>query len=173
MTQANWRWCFIINIPIAVISHIVIFFLLRKELIGPQDQIIQVDDGSVVGVKRKGLRQKLSIVDYMGMTLFISSICLIILSITWGGVTYSWVSVHVLIPLVLGGILFIIFWFWEYLMGPGKVISRMFNRQAPMIPLKLFKDRDICILTYLNFCTGTGEYSIFADTIFFQLTELA
>ena len=156
LTQSNWRWCFIINIPIAVMGHIAVFWLLRKELVGPQAQITEDGNGNILSIERRSLIAKLSVVDYIGIIFFISAICLIILSITWGGATYSWHSVHVLVPLVLGGILFVVFWFWEYLMEPGHLLSTKLKNQAPMIPLNLFYDKDICILTYLNFSTGMG-----------------
>lgn len=36
LTQASWRWCFAINLPIAVLVMILALLLLRKVLLGPQ-----------------------------------------------------------------------------------------------------------------------------------------
>ncbi|CAD6445439.1 e91f15f3-b776-412b-b345-d69a89be1e64 [Sclerotinia trifoliorum] len=36
LTQVSWRWCFIINIPIALVGMIGAHFLLRPILLGPQ-----------------------------------------------------------------------------------------------------------------------------------------
>ena len=36
LTEANWRWCFILNIPLSVIGLVLVHFVLRPELLGPQ-----------------------------------------------------------------------------------------------------------------------------------------
>lgn len=46
LTQANWRWCFILNIPIGVVGVVLVHFVLRPELFGPQK--ITRSDGATV-----------------------------------------------------------------------------------------------------------------------------
>ncbi len=36
LTQANWRYCFIITIPISVVGIILSYVVLRSELLGPR-----------------------------------------------------------------------------------------------------------------------------------------
>lgn len=36
LTQVNWRWCFAINLPIAVVGMLLIVIILGKDLVGPQ-----------------------------------------------------------------------------------------------------------------------------------------
>jgi hypothetical protein len=158
--QASWRWCFIINVPIAVVSHIAVFFLLRKELIKAQPHRRE-DDGKITIIETPTLLAKLSIMDYGGMFLFFFGAGLIILGLTWGGATYPWKSVAVLAPLIIGCILFVLFFVYEYMMAPSRALSRVFPSQESMIPLSLFKARDMSILAYLNFSTGMALFSVF------------
>ena len=147
--------------PIALVSHVAVFFLLRKELVKAQPHRREDEDGKVTVIETPTLLAKLSIIDYGGVILFFFGTGLLILGLTWGGVAYSWHSTAVLISLILGSILFISFFVYEYLMAPGRVLSRVFPRQSPMIPLSLFKTRDIGLLTYLSFSTGMALYSVF------------
>ena len=56
--------------PIAVLSHITVFFLLRKELVKAQPHRHEDADGNVTMVEKPTLLAKLSIIDYGGMLLF-------------------------------------------------------------------------------------------------------
>jgi len=104
---------------------------------------------------------KFSVIDYGGMFLFFFGVGLIILGLTWAGVVYPWKSTAVLAPLIIGCILFLSFFAYEFLLTPGRALSRMFPSQALMIPLSLFKSRDMALLIYLNFSTGMALFSVF------------
>lgn len=159
--QASWRWCFIINVPIAAISHVAVFFLLRKELIKAQPHKREDGGGKITVIETPTLLTKLSIIDYGGMLLFFFGAGLMILGLTWGGVTYPWKSTSVLAPLIIGCVLFLLFFIYEYFMAPGRILSRIFPSQDPMIPLSLFRVRDMSLLAYLNFSTGMALFSVF------------
>lgn len=85
MTQANWRLCFALSIPISLIASILIFFLLRDELVEGEYPFS--------GHNRKPLLAAFSTFDYGGMVLFISGTGLIMLGVSYGGVKYPWNSV--------------------------------------------------------------------------------
>ena len=159
--QASWRWCFIINVPIALVSHLAVFFFLRKELVKAQPHKREDADGKISMVEKPTILAKLAIIDYGGMLLFFFGSGLIVLAVTWGGVTYPWHSASVLIPLIIGCILFVSFFVYEYLMMPGHIFSRIFPQQDAMIPLSLFRSRDMSLLAYLNFSTGMALFSVF------------
>jgi hypothetical protein len=112
-------------------------------------------------VEKPTLLAKLSIVDYGGMALFLFGCGLLILAVTWGGATYPWASSAVLVPLVIGAIMFFSFFVYEYFMVPGKALSRTLPSQEPMIPLTTFHNKDMCLLAYLNFSTGMAMFSVF------------
>jgi hypothetical protein len=148
-------------VPIAVLSHITVFFLLRKELVQAQPHRREDADGKVTMVEKPTFLAKLSIIDYGGMLLFFFGAGLIVLAVTWGGATDPWSSSAVLVPLVIGGIMFFSFFVYEHLMVPGRALSRIFPSQEPMIPLSLFRTKDMGLLAYLNFSTGMAMFSAF------------
>ncbi|GAA5882906.1 hypothetical protein JCM16303_006639 [Sporobolomyces ruberrimus] len=82
-SAGQWRWLFYLNLPIcAVAVGLVLAFLKVKT---PQTT----------------WREKLQQMDWFNL-LFVASATSAILGLTWGGVTYSWTSYQVLVPLILG-----------------------------------------------------------------------
>ncbi|PGH19189.1 hypothetical protein AJ80_04160 [Polytolypa hystricis UAMH7299] len=160
----NWRYCFVLNIPICVFAHVAIFMLLRKELIG--------GTYFTKGSRRSSFLQGLATVDVGGTILFILGVGLIILATAWGGATYPWLSPTVLIPLIAGSILFIIFFIYEYLLEPGRLVARIFPHQNAMLPFSLFEKRDLTLLAILQFSAGAALYAAFYFiSIYFTLVE--
>jgi MFS family permease len=153
LANSNWRYCFVVSIPITVIAQVLIFFVLRKELVHGTHHL--------TGPERKSFMSGLSTIDVGGTILFIFGAGLMILGTSWGGSKYSWSSYHVLVPLVIGAVLFVLFFVYEYLLEPGKIINRLFPRQVAMIPWKLFERRDVISLCIVNAATGAALYSAF------------
>ncbi|KAF4973410.1 hypothetical protein FSARC_304 [Fusarium sarcochroum] len=158
LTRADWRWCFGINLPIAAVALIMVFFMLRKELLGPQP-IPELNETVATGRKTKFIA-RLKTVDFGGQFLFIFGFGLIILALTWGGVTYSWSSPAVLVPLVVGIIFAGIFCYWEYLLAPGNAMAEKLPWQRAMLPWVLISNRDMSLLFYCECATGIGMYAV-------------
>ncbi|OKL59442.1 hypothetical protein UA08_05301 [Talaromyces atroroseus] len=132
LTNASWRYVFVISIPIAFVSHFIIYFLLYDELV----------EGTHL---KRGAKwswstfaQGLATIDLGGSVLFIFGIGLIILGTTWGGSTYSWTSAAVLAPIIVGGVCFVLFFVYEYLLEPGNLLSNAFPRQVAMVPFAMY-----------------------------------
>jgi hypothetical protein len=137
-----------VPIPIAFISHIVIFVLLRNELV----------EGTIFkkGSRSSAVLPALASLDIVGAVLFIFGVGLIILGTAWGGPTYPWSSPEVLAPLIVGGVCFVLFFLYEYFLEPGRLFARMFPRQVPMLPYSMFARRDTIWLAVLEFSSGAG-----------------
>lgn len=103
---------------------------------------------------------RLNTVDTGGQLLFLSGFGLVVLALTWGGVSYAWSSAHVLVPLVLGLVLVAAFALWEKAMAPGGALAARFARQRAMIPWELLTSKDVGLLAYINFATGAAMYSV-------------
>lgn len=93
LTQVNWRWCFAINLPIAVVGMLLIVIILGKDLVGPQP--ISGVSQLAMSTRFRRLWVPFSTVDFGGQLLFLSGLTLMILAFTWAGGTYQWDSVQV------------------------------------------------------------------------------
>lgn len=149
LTNSNWRYCFVISIPIAVAAHFLIYFLLRKELVR----------GTYIteSGRRGSFWSALLAIDFGGTLLFLFGVGLIIVATAWGGSTYSWKSAAVLVPLIIGAVLFFLFWAYEYLLEPGHILAVKFPRQVAMLPWVLFEKRDVILMAIVEFATGSGK----------------
>ncbi|KAF2637038.1 MFS general substrate transporter [Massarina eburnea CBS 473.64] len=166
LTAANWRYCFVVAIPIAVIAHILIFFLIRKDLV--KGRVSRKPGDS----RRTGYIAGLGSIDWVGMITFIFGVGLIILAVQWGGTSYSWDSVAVIVPFIIGGTLFILFFLNEYLLGPGRLMHRIFSNQIAMIPSTIFRKKDTSLLMIINFAAGMSLVSAFYFVSYYwQLAE--
>lgn len=95
-------------------------------------------------------REILAQVDWIGGLLSISGMILFIAGLLWGGYQYSWHSVHVLVPLILGAALLIAFGVWE-----------VYGAKYPMFPSRLKKDPRILALTLvITFISGANFFSV-------------
>jgi MFS family permease len=158
LTQASWRWCFILNIPIGIIGVFLAHFVLRPELLGPQE--ITRTDGDIHGLAVPStLSAKLSTIDYGGQILFLFGMGMLVLSLTWAGDYYSWSDVKVIAPLATGSCLLVAFLTWEYFLLPGSVLAARYPYLKGMVPLKLLLTRNAGLLIYINFTTGMGKSS--------------
>ncbi|KZL78850.1 major facilitator superfamily transporter, partial [Colletotrichum incanum] len=168
---SSWRWCFGINLPIAFVSMLIIYFVLRSELLGPQP-IPQLDETTATG-RRTTFVKRLQTIDIGGQVLFLLGFGLLILGFTWAGATYSWTSPAVLVTLILGVLISVSFVIWEYHMSPGNSLARRFPWQKAMIPWELVRNRDIGLLFYTSFATGMAMYSVlYFCNIYFTMVKL-
>lgn len=161
LTNTNWRWCFGISLPVCVAAIIGIFFILRKDLLGPQP-LPHVDElpGAAEPGHRAEFVTRISIIDAGGQILFLFGFGLIILALTWAGADYEWNTAAVLVPLIIGIVLSCLFIYWERLMGAGRVLNKRWPHQQAMLPWKLMTNRDIGLLFYINFATGAAMYAV-------------
>lgn len=156
LTAVNWRWCFIINCPVGVTALVLAHFVLRPELLGPQE-IIRTDGAHEPDFPQTWKARVLTI-DFGGQFLFLFGMGLLVLALTWGGSYYPWDDAQVLAPLLTGAVLILLFLVWEHLMIPGNKLAVHYPYRKPMIPLKLAFTRNAGIIIYINFITGMGMF---------------
>ncbi|KAJ2146218.1 hypothetical protein IW136_000653 [Coemansia sp. RSA 678] len=139
--NASWRIIFWINLPVCVPTLVVLFFALNI----PRPQ------GST--------KEKLQRIDFLGTLLFQCSIIPLILAFSWGGQGHKWISGQVLgvicASVAVGAVFVIIEW---------KVALE------PIVPLHLFKSRNVTASSICHFCLGACVY---APLMFIPLWELA
>lgn len=96
--------------------------------------------------------------DFTGLFMFSPSIVMLLLALQWGGVDYAWDSATIVGLFCGGGVLFVIFVFWEHRVG----------RDA-MIPMPIVRTRQVwtSLLTNL-FLFATVMVASFYLPVYFQ-----
>lgn len=160
LTQVSWRWCFIINIPLGVLGLLMAHFVLRHELLGPQN--ITNNDGTEVTTPQT-FAARVATIDIPGQILFLFGMGLLVLGLTWAGSSpeYPWTSAKVLAPLIIGIVLLIFFVTYEYLLLPTHYLGLRSPTRKAMIPFTLLWKRNSSFLIYINFVTGMAMYAVF------------
>ncbi|KAH6615236.1 major facilitator superfamily domain-containing protein [Boeremia exigua] len=169
LADASWRYCFVLPVGLAVLSHILIVVLMRKELVKGHAARQAGNNGAS---RRTNYIAGFFSIDWLGVFLFISGVGLIVLAVQWGGTQYAWNSAASIAPFVIGGVLVVAFFVHEYLMGPGRFTARLLPRQVPMIPSTLFRKKDTSLLMIINFSAGISLVSAFYFiSYYWQLAE--
>ncbi|KAF1364890.1 hypothetical protein EJ07DRAFT_161867 [Lizonia empirigonia] len=158
LADASWRYCFVLPVGLAALSHVLIVVLMRKVLIKGHAARLT---GTTSGSRRSNYIAGLQSIDWPGVFMFILGVGLIILALQWGGTQYAWDSAATIAPFAVGGPLVIAFFMHEYLLGPGRFTARLLPRQIPMIPSALFRKKDTFLLMIINFSAGISLVSAF------------
>ncbi|MTD15601.1 MFS transporter [Nakamurella sp. YIM 132087] len=124
----GWRWCFYVGVPFAAAALIV----LQRTL------------------KLPSLKREAKI-DYLGATLIVGGISLLLIWVSLAGTNFAWLSVASAV-MVLGGLV---------LLGLAVVVE---SRAAePIIPLSLFRSRTVTLASIAGIFVGS---SLFGVTVF-------
>ncbi|KAL0932883.1 efflux pump antibiotic resistance [Colletotrichum truncatum] len=123
--KLSWRWCFWINLPI---SAVVIVFLV---LTAPRD-----NPGTPVWAGLKA-------VDWSGSLLIVSGTLMLLMGLSFGGVSFSWSSATVINLIVFG-----IFAGFLFGLNEWKMVK------YPVMPLRLFHNRSAIACFTVCFCHG-------------------
>ena len=101
---AGWRWIFYINLPLGVLSMLLVAFALR--------------------LPRPTSRPS---IDFLGSALLVGAVVALLLTTEWGGRTYDWLSGTILSLAVGAAALFALFVFWERRAVSPVVPMRLFS----------------------------------------------
>ncbi|KAJ2783951.1 hypothetical protein GGI15_002407 [Coemansia interrupta] len=139
--NSSWRIIFWINLPICVPALIVLYFALR----------IPRPAGT--------LRDKLRRIDFLGALVFQAFVIPMIIAFAWGGQGFSWRSARVLATICGAAVVGIVFLVVEW-----KVAAE------PIVPLRLFRKRNVTASALGHFCVGS---CIYAPLMFVPSWELS
>ncbi|EPE33786.1 MFS general substrate transporter [Glarea lozoyensis ATCC 20868] len=131
LAQSNWRWIFYLNIPICGLALVAILFFMRVK-----------DGASTRDAHQNNLMTKLKKLDVLGNLIFIPSMIAILLGLIMGGVEHPWSSWKIILPLVLGGVGWIVFH-----------IQQAFT-ENPSVPARLFSNRTSAVAYALTFLSS-------------------
>ncbi|KAI4098171.1 MAG: hypothetical protein LQ339_006549 [Xanthoria mediterranea] len=140
----GWRIAFLIQVPLTVISGILIFFAVHIP--------VKLSDQSAW--KR---------IDFLGALTLISTLVLLLLGINSGGNIVPWTSPLVLVSLPLSAVSLAVF-----------IIIEANHAAEPVIPVRLLMDRTVLSACLTNWFTTMCYFSIlFYGPIYFQVKGLS
>lgn len=114
--KLTWRWCFYINLPLGLITALVIFFFVPSNR--PYGSLRFVD--------------KLKQMDIPGTSCLLPGVVCLLLSLQWGGRTYAWEDRRVIALLVLAAVLLC-----------GFIIIQVHSGDRATVPARIFCNRNI------------------------------
>ncbi|KAI0481390.1 major facilitator superfamily domain-containing protein [Xylariaceae sp. FL0804] len=139
-----WRWIFWLNLPVAALSSVGIFFCLK----------LNRRDESLANELRK--------IDWPGLVLFAASVTAFLVPVTWGGIQFPWGSWHTIVPIVVGLIGIVAFGLYE-----GYITSK------PFLPLYIFRSSTTSIIYIGSFINGVLLYTqVYYVPEYFQSVKL-
>lgn len=146
--EHGWRWCFLVNIPVCVISIVVIWFWLQV--------------GGGINASDVKLKDELKKVDYIGSGLLTCSVLMLLVALSTGGAPQPWSHPVIVAPLVLGLLGFVAFACWE----------RSLYCKHPIMPPHVFSNRTTNIAFTLTTIHGFVTYGFqFYLPPFFQAVK--
>lgn len=146
IAQRDWRWVFWINLPIAAVSLALLVLFLH----------VNYD-------RQSSAASRLRRIDYTGNAILIASVTAILIALSYGGTSYSWSSLHVLVPLLLG------------FAGIGSFLLYESSRwcMQPMTPVQHFKNRTSAAAFFLTFAHSMLSFwTLYFLPVYFQGVKL-
>lgn len=113
----SWRWCFYINL---IPAPLTVAMILLSRLPG------------MPSTASKSQCQRLRELDLFGCCLFAPAVLCLLIALQWGGSTYSWDNVRIIVLLALSPVLFSIFCLVQHR-----------KQNAAMLPPRIVKKRPI------------------------------
>lgn len=146
--ERNWRWCFLVNIPVCVVAITIIYFWL---VVGGG---IEARDGNV--------RAELKKMDVVGTLLLTMAVILVLVPLSMAGALHPWGHPVIVTPLLLGLVSFVGFGFFQ----------RSKYCVHPIMPPRVFSNRTTNIALALTTIHGFVTYGFqFYLPPFFQAVK--
>ncbi|TVY82046.1 Efflux pump roqT, partial [Lachnellula suecica] len=139
----NWRWCFLVNLPVGGVTiPVLLFFFHPPALMAMKSSFVD----------------RIYALDLPGSFLLLTSAVQLLLALKWGGISYQWSS-SLVIGLLCGSVLeFIVFMAWERKKG-----------MAALVPLRIIGQRGIAAaLGESFFLSGASIVHVYFLPIWFQ-----
>ncbi|KAI0699560.1 major facilitator superfamily domain-containing protein [Cytidiella melzeri] len=153
LLTVSFRWIFAINLPCCAAAVVLAFFLLRGRTKSSQPS----QKLPTATNQNETFLDKVCRIDWIGALLFMAGGILILLALNWGS-TNHWKSAKVIVCFIIGGLAICAFLLWEYHIERTEHANMSSKIRLlytdPMIPLDIFKSRDICIVMYATMISG-------------------
>ncbi|KAK4450481.1 major facilitator superfamily domain-containing protein [Podospora aff. communis PSN243] len=115
--RASWRWIGWINLPIAAVGLVLVFFFLHLRPL------------------QASFTSKLRRLDWTGMGLFTVGSTAFVLPLSWAGAMYAWGDWRTLLPLLIGVAVIAVFGYYESRPAEPVMPHRLFNSATAAVSL--------------------------------------
>lgn len=166
-SNATWRWCFYINLPIGGVALVAIFFFMN---IPAQEET------------KLPLKSKLKQLDGPGLILSVPGIVCLILALQWGGQTYAVSDVPLERTVMVPSLLCITD--KPYQWNDGRIIAlfivagvlllafaatQVLLPDTATLPPRLFRSRSVLAALWNTLCVNCGNYVISKNPLHYHL----
>ncbi|KAI7905453.1 major facilitator superfamily domain-containing protein [Cokeromyces recurvatus] len=139
--HASWHWDFWLNVILAAIAFIIIFFYLNE----------------TQNTKETSLKDKIKRIDWLGSVFSIGFIVCLLLALNWGA-SYGWSDAHSIGPFVGAGVSLI-----------GLIISEGWLAKEPLLPAKVLLNPPVTMVYGYMLTLGlTFTGTLYFGPIYFQ-----
>jgi EmrB/QacA subfamily drug resistance transporter len=129
--QLSWRWIFYINLPLGIAAFLIL--------------------GAVLHLPNRHERKP---IDWLGASLLVVGVVMLLLVTVWGGHEYDWTSPQI-VGLFLGGVFVLVLFVLQELRVP-----------EPIISMNLFRSRVFRVTSMVGFIVG---FAMFGSIIYLSL----
>ncbi|AEO61187.1 hypothetical protein MYCTH_2311112 [Thermothelomyces thermophilus ATCC 42464] len=127
-SNASWRWCFLVNIPIGLAVIVILFFFVKSTPSKDHD---------------RPWADKLKHLDPLGAALILPCVVCLVLALQWAGSAYSWDSWRIILLWVLGGLLAVAF-----------AVAQITRPEVATIPPRVAAQRTVAASFWYQTLTG-------------------
>ncbi|PLB46059.1 putative efflux pump antibiotic resistance protein [Aspergillus steynii IBT 23096] len=146
--KVSWRWCFYINLPIGLVTFIVVAIFFQNP---------SVPDAPA----SRTLFDRVKRFDPLGTILFMPAVICLLLALQWGGAKYPWNSSRVIALLVSCGILLLAF-----------VVVQCRAQDNATVPPRIIRNRTIWSCAVYQLFLGAGFFIfVYYVPIWFQAVQ--
>lgn len=143
----TWRWCFIINVPLGVVTAAVVVVYVRTP----------IDPAYAAW----SLRRRVAYAKLPEILLLVAALICLVLALQWGGSTYPWNSGAIVALLVVFAVLALVF-----------VGMQAFFPALRTVPTSIINNRDIWFGALFAACTSAAMFvAVTYLPIYFQAAK--
>ncbi|KAL5454468.1 hypothetical protein PMIN06_004935 [Paraphaeosphaeria minitans] len=146
--EHGWRWCFIVNIPVCLVSMLIIHYWLHV--------------GGGIKIKNVNIKEEVRKVDVFGTVALTAAVIMLLVSLSTGGASYPWDHPAIFIPILISVACFVGFALYQ----------RSKYCTHPVMPREVFSNRTTNIAFALTTIHGFITYGFqFYLPPFFQAVK--
>lgn len=146
---ATWRWCFIINVPLGVITVVILAFFVKTPV-----------DSTYAGWS---LKQKLVYARIPEILILVTALICLVLGLQWGGVVYAWNDGRIIALLVVFAVLTVAF-----------ILVQVFLPNSRAVPTTIIQNRNVWFAAIFAMCSSGAMFiAVTYLPIYFQAIKNA